>query len=90
MAEEMTVGDLVAEFVQACGVETAFGVISVHNIPILDAIGRRNAVRFVPARGEAGPVLRHGKGASGSIAEGGDHVGGFGRGRHGIAPSHGV
>lgn len=54
MADEMTVGDLVAEFVQACGVETAFGVISVHNIPMLDAIGRRNAVRFVPARGEAG------------------------------------
>ena len=49
-----TVGDLVAEFLQAAGVTTAFGIVSVHNIPVLDAIGRRNAVRFVPARGEMG------------------------------------
>lgn len=49
-----TVGDLVAEFLQAAGVMTAFGIVSVHNIPVLDAIGRRNAIRFVPARGEMG------------------------------------
>ena len=54
MSETFTVGDLVAEFLQHCGVETAFGVVSIHNIPMLDAIGRRNAIRFVPARGEAG------------------------------------
>lgn len=54
MAESFTVGDLVAEFLQACGVECAFGVASVHNLPMLDAIGRRNAIRFVMARGEAG------------------------------------
>ena len=54
MSDTYTVGDLVAEFLQACGVETAFGVISVHNIPMLDGIGRRNAIRFVTARGEAG------------------------------------
>jgi len=51
---EYNVGDMVAEFLQAVGVETAFGVISVHNIPMLDGIGRRNAIRFVPARGEMG------------------------------------
>jgi acetolactate synthase-1/2/3 large subunit len=49
-----TVGDLVAEFLAAAGVDTAFGIVSVHNIPILDGIGRRNAIRFVPARGEMG------------------------------------
>ena len=49
-----TVGDLVAEFLAAAGVTTAFGIVSVHNIPMLDAIGRRNAIRFVPARGEMG------------------------------------
>jgi len=49
-----TVGDLVAEFLSACGVRTAFGIVSVHNIPLLDAIGRRNAIRFVPVRGEMG------------------------------------
>jgi acetolactate synthase-1/2/3 large subunit len=54
MAEEILVGDLVAEFLQAAGVDTAFGVVSVHNIPMLDGIGRRNAIRFVPTRGEMG------------------------------------
>ena len=49
-----TVGDLVAEFLAAAGVTTAFGIVSIHNIPMLDAIGRRNAIRFVPARGEMG------------------------------------
>ena len=49
-----TVGDLVAEFLQQAGVETVFGVVSVHNIPMLDAIGRRNAIRFIGARGEMG------------------------------------
>ncbi len=49
-----TVGDLVAEFLSACGVSTAFGIASVHNIPMLDAIGRRNTIRFIMARGELG------------------------------------
>ncbi len=49
-----TVGDLVAEFLAAAGVTTAFGIVSIHNIPLLDAIGRRNAIRFVPTRGETG------------------------------------
>ncbi len=48
------VGDLVAEFLQQVGIDTVFGVVSVHNIPMLDAIGRRNAVRVIGARGEMG------------------------------------
>ncbi len=56
MPEQSTVGDLVAAFLEAYGVSTAFGVISIHNMPILDAIARRNRIRFVPARGEAGAV----------------------------------
>src|SRR5262245_56464214 len=48
------VGDLVAAFLEACGVTAAYGVISIHNMPILDAIGRRGRIRFVTARGEAG------------------------------------
>jgi acetolactate synthase I/II/III large subunit len=51
---KMTVGDLVAAFLERCGVELAFGVISIHNMPILDAFHRRGRIRFVPARGEAG------------------------------------
>ena len=54
MSNDITIGDVVAEFLQAIGVTAAFGVISVHNTPMLDAIGRRNAIRFVRARGEAG------------------------------------
>jgi acetolactate synthase I/II/III large subunit len=49
-----TVGELVAEFIQRCDVRAAFGIASVHNIPILDAISRRNEIRFVMARGEMG------------------------------------
>ncbi len=50
----ITVGELVAQFLEHCGVRAAFGVISIHNMPILDAIHRRGQIRFVPARGEAG------------------------------------
>ena len=52
----MTVGDAVAVFLERCGVRRAFGVISIHNMPMLDAIARRGAVRFVPARSEGGAV----------------------------------
>jgi acetolactate synthase I/II/III large subunit len=54
MASDYTVGDLVAEFLSACGVTTVFGIASVHNIPMLDAIGRRNSIRFMMTRGELG------------------------------------
>ncbi len=54
MASDYTVGDLVAEFLAACGVTTVFGIASVHNIPMLDGIGRRNSIRFMMARGELG------------------------------------
>ena len=51
-----TTGDVVAAILEAGGVDAAFGVISVHNLGILDAIGRRGRLRFVPSRGEAGAV----------------------------------
>ncbi len=51
-----TTGDVVAAVLESSGVTAAFGVISVHNLAILDAIGRRGRIRFVPARGEAGAV----------------------------------
>ena len=50
------VGDLVAHALAEIGVTTVFGVISIHNLPILDAIARQNRIRFVPARGEAGAM----------------------------------
>lgn len=55
MAENSyNVGDLVAEFLSRIGVTTCFGIVSVHNIPMLDGIGRRNAIRYVMARNEMG------------------------------------
>jgi acetolactate synthase-1/2/3 large subunit len=64
--QHSTVGELVAAFLEECGVRAAFGVISIHNMPILDAFGRRAAaagargraapIRFVPARSEPGAV----------------------------------
>jgi acetolactate synthase-1/2/3 large subunit len=56
MPMEAPVGDVVAHALAEIGVTTAFGVISIHNMPILDAIARHNRIRFVPARSEAGAM----------------------------------
>ena len=50
----ITVGELVVRFLENCGTRAAFGVISIHNMPMLDAFHRRARIRFVSARGEAG------------------------------------
>ncbi len=54
----ITVGELIARYLEASGVRAAFGVVSIHNLPILDAFFKRQhlpqGIRFVPARGEAG------------------------------------
>ncbi len=50
----ITVGDLIAEFLAHIGVRRAYGVISIHNMPILDGFHTRGQIRFVSARGEAG------------------------------------
>lgn len=55
-AATMTVGDLVAHWLAEIGITTVFGVISIHNMPILDAIHRQGRIRFVSARGEAGAM----------------------------------
>ena len=52
--KDYNVGDLVSEFLHQIDVKDVFGVVSVHNIPMLDAIGRRNHIRMIPARGEMG------------------------------------
>src|SRR5919204_4121138 len=56
LAREEPVGDLIAHALAEIGVTTVFGVISIHNMPILDAVARHNRIRFVPARGEAGAM----------------------------------
>lgn len=51
---KMAVADLTALLLERLGVDTAFGITSVHNVGLLDAIGRRDRIRFVSARGEMG------------------------------------
>jgi acetolactate synthase I/II/III large subunit len=51
---EFTTADaLVQELVHA-GVDTAFGIVSIHNMPIYDAILREGSIHLVCARGESG------------------------------------
>ncbi|MDP2609367.1 MULTISPECIES: thiamine pyrophosphate-binding protein [unclassified Oceanobacter] len=54
MKEQVTVGEVVARILEAHRVSDIYGVISIHNLPIADAIGRREKMHFVCARGEAG------------------------------------
>lgn len=54
MPEQVTVGEAIVALLEASGVTNAFGVVSIHNLPFLDAVARRGNIRFVPARGEAG------------------------------------
>ena len=51
-----TVGDAVVDYLHRLGVRQAFGVLSIHNMPLLDALGRDGRIRYVGARGEAGAV----------------------------------
>ncbi len=50
----IAVADMIADGLAGMGVKVVFGVISIHNMPILDAIARQGKIRFVAARGEAG------------------------------------
>ena len=56
MSEMITVGEAIARTLEQYNVEAIYGVISIHNLPIADAVGQRGNIRFVPARGEAGSV----------------------------------
>ncbi len=56
MGEKVTVGDGVVAELASLGVDTIFGIISIHNIPVYDALARSGAFRIVKPRGEAGAV----------------------------------
>ena len=56
IAQTETVGEFIARYLAEIGVTMIFGVISIHNMPILDAVARQGRIRFVPARGEAGAM----------------------------------
>ena len=52
----MTGGEAAVAALEALGVETVFGIVSVHNVPTLDAIDRSSAIGFVACRHEQGAV----------------------------------
>ncbi len=56
MSEKINVGEAIVRVLEAHGVDSMYGVISIHNLPIADAVGRRKQMHFVCARGEAGAV----------------------------------
>ncbi|MFJ5758946.1 thiamine pyrophosphate-binding protein [Neobacillus sp. NPDC093182] len=53
---EFTVADAIVKELLQAGVEAVFGIVSIHNMPIYDAILRDGNIRTVTARGESGAV----------------------------------
>ncbi|MGW2413316.1 thiamine pyrophosphate-binding protein [Streptomyces tubercidicus] len=49
-----TGGDLLVAVLRELGIDTAFGIVSVHNLPLVEAVDRE--LRFVPVRHEASAV----------------------------------
>ncbi|WP_435221307.1 thiamine pyrophosphate-binding protein [Streptomyces sp. Tue6028] len=49
-----TGGDLLVAVLRRLGIDTVFGIVSVHNLPLVEAVDRE--LRFVPVRHEASAV----------------------------------
>lgn len=53
---EFTVSDAIVKELVEAGVEVIYGIVSIHNLPIYDAMLREGSIRMVTARGESGAV----------------------------------
>lgn len=53
---EFTTADAIVQELVRAGVTTAFGIVSIHNMPIYDAILREGSIHLVCSRGESGAV----------------------------------
>ena len=53
---KITVADSLLNELERIGVDTVFGIISIHNIPFYDAIEQRGGFRVVTARHEGAVV----------------------------------
>ena len=53
-AQQRNGGDLLVEVLKSLGIDAAFGVVSIHNLPLVDALAHR--LRWVPTRSEAAAV----------------------------------
>ena len=56
MTNKITVADAVLKELERIGVDTVFGIISIHNIPFYDALQRHGGFRVVTARHEGAAV----------------------------------
>ena len=56
MEEQCTGGDVIVQILKAAGVDCVFGIISIHNIPIYDAIARQGGIRTITNRSEPGAI----------------------------------
>jgi acetolactate synthase-1/2/3 large subunit len=56
MTDRITGGDAVHHALRALGVDVVFGIPSVHNLPIYDAIGRHGEIRAIGVRHEQGAL----------------------------------
>ncbi len=56
IATTMSGGEAVAVALEGLGVSHVFGIVSVHNVPILDAIARSGVIELVECRHEQGAV----------------------------------
>src|SRR5947207_5937807 len=52
MANKLTVADAFLKELESIGVDTIFGIISIHSIPFYDALQRHGGFRVVTARHE--------------------------------------
>lgn len=53
---ELTVSDVIVHELVNAGVETIFGIVSIHNMPIYEALLEEGSIRIATARGESGAV----------------------------------
>jgi acetolactate synthase-1/2/3 large subunit len=56
MTDKITVADALFKELERIGVDTVFGIISIHNIPFYDALERHGGFRVVTARHEGAAV----------------------------------
>jgi acetolactate synthase-1/2/3 large subunit len=54
--EPYTGGDIIVQILKGAGVECLFGIISIHNLPIYDAIAKQSGIRTITNRSEPGAV----------------------------------
>lgn len=54
--KEFTVAHAIAKELADAGVEVVYGIVSIHNMPIYDAILQAGKIRISTARGESGAV----------------------------------